>query len=87
MCSFSMLEQVRLCDVWPMQNWPEASFVFASDRSLKVCYDRLLANTKLAFGSSMKTHAGLEDCLNMLLSCFRERMSEGGTREHCADGG
>ena len=29
---------------------PEASFVFASDRSLKVCYYRSLANTKLASG-------------------------------------
>ena len=28
----------------------EASLVFASDRSLKVCCDRLLANTKLASG-------------------------------------
>ena len=27
---------------------PEASFAFASDRSLKVCYDRSLANAKLA---------------------------------------
>ena len=26
----------------------KASFVFASDRSLKVCYDQSLANTKLA---------------------------------------
>ena len=23
-----------------------------------------------------KTHAGLDDCLNMLLSCFRKRMSD-----------
>ena len=27
---------------------PQASFAFASDRSLKVCYDRSLANAKLA---------------------------------------
>ena len=32
----------------------EASFVFASDRSLKVCYDRSLANTKLASGQTVK---------------------------------
>ena len=62
---------------------PEASFVFASDRSLKLCYDRSLANTKLPNLSQpnpgLRGHGtpctGLDDCLNMLLSCFRKRMS------------
>ena len=42
-----MVEQVRLCAVWPTEKW---------------------------FSSNMN-HIGLEDCLNMLLSCFRKRMS------------
>ena len=35
----------------------EASAVFASDRSFKVCYDRSLANTKLAFAVGSTTAA------------------------------
>ena len=34
----------------------EASFAFASDRSLKVCYDRSLANAKLASVQGLLRH-------------------------------
>ena len=37
---------------------PEASFAFASDWSLKVCYDRSLANAKLASGNRFPSCLG-----------------------------
>ena len=42
-----MMEQVRLCAVWPTENW---------------------------LGTSM-SNTGLDDCPNMLLWCFRNRIS------------
>ena len=46
-----MMEQFRICAVWPTEYW---------------------------IGSSMNHIQGLEDCLNMLLLCFRKRMSDSG---------
>ena len=50
---------------------PEASCLLASNRSLKVCYDRSLANKQLA------SDTGLDHCPRILLSCFRARTSAG----------
>ena len=51
-----MMEQVRLCAVWPMESW-----LFH------------------------EPHAGLDDCLNMILSCFRKRMSGQEVQDRRAD--
>ena len=50
-----MMVQVRLCAVWPAENW---AWLFH------------------------EPHAGFEDCQNMLLSCFRKRMSDKELKEY-----
>ena len=88
-CGFPMIEQVRLCAVWPMENW---LYLLQGWKSVWICYWHMHDDiqtviqpckwfsvgqtaTSLTCSIMETPHTGLDDCLRMLQACFRKRMS------------